>query len=94
MRDADAVRLRVRDTGKGIVPDFLAHVFGRFTQGDTSTTRSHGGLGIGLALARHVVELHGGTIRASSAGSGHGATFEVNLPLSEYDPSLKRGLVM
>ena len=83
LRDAGAVILRVRDTGEGIVPDFLAHVFDRFTQGDTSTTRSHGGLGLGLALARHVVDLHGGLIRASSGGTGHGATFEVHLPLSE-----------
>jgi len=79
-RTSAHVRLRVSDNGKGISPDFLAHVFDRFRQGDSSTTRSHGGLGIGLAIVRHIVEMHGGTVSAASPGPGRGATFVVNLP--------------
>jgi len=76
----DRVRLAVRDNGVGIAPDFLPHVFDRFSQADTSTTRRAGGLGIGLALVRHLVELHGGAARAESRGAGQGATFTVELP--------------
>jgi PAS domain S-box-containing protein len=76
------LEITVSDTGQGIHPDFLPHLFARFSQQDTSTTRRHGGLGIGLAIVRHLVELHGGTIRASSGGPGQGATFSVSLPLS------------
>ncbi len=76
----DRIRLAVRDNGAGIAPEFLPHVFERFTQGDTSTTRRAGGLGIGLALVRHLVELHGGEVRAESEGLGRGATFTVDLP--------------
>jgi PAS domain S-box-containing protein len=76
-------RITVSDTGKGIRRDFLPHVFERFTQAESSTTRSHGGLGLGLAIVRHLVELHGGRIRAESAGEGLGATFVVELPLIE-----------
>jgi signal transduction histidine kinase/ActR/RegA family two-component response regulator len=72
--------LRVRDTGAGIAADFLPHVFDRFRQADGSTTRRHGGLGIGLALVRQIVEMHGGTVRAESRGPGLGATFTVCLP--------------
>ena len=79
------VRLVVEDTGEGISADFLPHVFERFQQGDSSNTRSHGGLGLGLAVARHVVELHGGTIEARSEGEGRGAAFTVVLPL--VDPA-------
>jgi signal transduction histidine kinase/CheY-like chemotaxis protein len=71
----------VSDTGKGITADFLPHVFDRFTQADTSATRRHGGLGLGLAIARHLVALHGGSIAAQSAGEGQGAAFTVRLPL-------------
>ena len=71
----------VADSGPGISPEFLPHVFERFRQGDASTTRSHVGLGLGLAIVRHLVELHGGTVEASSAGEGQGATFSVHLPL-------------
>ena len=76
----DSVRLTVADTGKGISADFLPHVFDRFSQAERGTTRAHGGLGLGLAIVRHLVELHGGTVRAASAGDGHGATFTVDLP--------------
>jgi CheY-like chemotaxis protein len=72
--------LRVRDTGQGIVPEFLPRLFDRFTQQDASTTRHHGGLGMGLAIVRHLVELHGGVVRAESPGPGQGATFIVRLP--------------
>jgi len=74
------IQLAVRDNGVGIAPEFLPHVFDRFSQADTSTTRRAGGLGIGLALVRHLVELHGGTVRAESPGAGQGATFTVELP--------------
>jgi len=73
--------VRVEDTGQGIGADFLPHVFDRFRQADGSTTRSHGGLGLGLAIARHLVELHGGAISADSDGEGRGASFTVRLPL-------------
>ncbi len=72
--------VRVRDTGQGIRPEFLGHVFERFRQADSTTTRSQGGLGIGLAIARHLTELHGGSISAESPGEGQGATFVVQLP--------------
>jgi signal transduction histidine kinase/CheY-like chemotaxis protein len=76
----EGVEVSVSDTGQGISPDFLPHVFERFRQADPKITRKHGGLGLGLSIARHLVELHGGTIRASSAGEGKGATFRVTLP--------------
>jgi PAS domain S-box-containing protein len=75
------IRITVSDTGKGISPDFLPYVFDRFHQSDTSSVRRHGGLGLGLALAKYLVELHGGTIEAESAGEGQGATFNVTLPV-------------
>lgn len=74
--------LEVTDDGAGISPTFLGSVFDRFRQADTSTTRSQGGLGIGLALVRHIVELHGGSVTAESPGVGKGATFTVLLPFS------------
>ncbi|HEY7369313.1 MAG TPA: response regulator, partial [Thermoanaerobaculia bacterium] len=80
-REEGRIGITVADSGRGIEPQFLAHVFDRFRQADSSTTRSQSGLGIGLAIARHLVELHGGSIRAESAGSGLGATFKVELPL-------------
>jgi PAS domain S-box-containing protein len=74
-------QIQVIDTGIGIDPDFLPKVFERFRQADSTTTRSHNGLGLGLAIVRHLVELHGGTITADSQGEGTGATFTVRLPL-------------
>jgi signal transduction histidine kinase len=81
LRQTDShVEASVTDSGEGIPSDFLPHVFDRFSQADSSVTRKHGGLGVGLAIVRHLVELHGGTIRAESAGAGHGATFSLQLP--------------
>jgi len=74
-------QITVTDTGKGIHPDFLPHVFEYFRQADSATTRKFGGLGLGLAIVRHLVELHGGIVQADSAGEGLGATFIVRLPL-------------
>lgn len=76
------VRLQVRDTGIGIDAAFLPHLFNQFTQKDSSSTRTHGGLGLGLAIVSHLVEAHGGTIQASSAGPGKGATFSITLPVA------------
>ena len=75
------IEIVVTDTGSGIKADFLPHVFERFRQADQATTRQHGGLGLGLAIVRHLIELHGGTVQAESAGEGLGATFTVRLPL-------------
>src|SRR5262249_55519507 len=69
--------VRVADSGVGIDPKFLPFVFERFRQADSTSTRAHGGLGLGLAIVRHLVELHGGVVRAESAGHGKGAAFEV-----------------
>jgi CheY-like chemotaxis protein/anti-sigma regulatory factor (Ser/Thr protein kinase) len=75
------IEITVADTGAGISPAFLPYVFDRFRQADGTTTRQHGGLGLGLAIVRHIVELHGGTVRVESPGEGHGTTFTVSLPL-------------
>ncbi|MEB3181936.1 MAG: ATP-binding protein [Nostocaceae cyanobacterium] len=79
--ETSTVQITVSDTGIGIDPDFLPKVFDRFRQADSTTTRSHSGLGLGLAIVSHLVELHGGNITAYSAGKGQGATFTVQLPL-------------
>ncbi|HZP42623.1 MAG TPA: response regulator [Candidatus Binatia bacterium] len=89
-RTASTVEIAVSDTGRGIDPAFLPHVFEPFRQADSSTTRAHGGLGLGLAIVRHLVELHGGTVRAESAGDGHGAVFAVRLPLATGDARRRR----
>jgi PAS domain S-box-containing protein len=75
------IRIIVSDTGKGISPEFLPYIFDRFRQADASSVRKYGGLGLGLALTKYLVELHGGTIEATSAGDGQGATFKVLLPV-------------
>ena len=79
----EGARIAVRDTGVGIRPEFLPHVFERFRQEDSSTTRRHGGLGLGLAIVRHLVDTHGGKVTADSKGEGLGSTFTVELPLAE-----------
>jgi signal transduction histidine kinase/ActR/RegA family two-component response regulator len=81
-RVSSQVEIRVCDTGEGIEPEFLPYVFDRFRQADGSTTRRHGGLGIGLAIAKQLVELHGGTVRAESAGLNQGALFVASLPIA------------
>lgn len=80
-KTASYAQITVSDTGKGISPDFLPYVFDYFRQADGTTTRKFGGLGLGLAIVRHLVELHGGTVRADSLGEGQGATFTIRLPL-------------
>jgi CheY-like chemotaxis protein len=98
MRDQSNVVITVRDTGQGIEPEFLPHVFDRFRQADSSSVRKHGGLGLGLAIVRQLVELHGGTIAAHSDGIGYGATFTIRLPImplrvqaTTFDPSTQTG---
>jgi two-component system, chemotaxis family, CheB/CheR fusion protein len=81
LSEEKTVSIIVRDTGEGISPEFLPHVFARFQQEDVATTRQHGGLGLGLAIVRHLVEAHGGQVSASSEGTGQGSTFAVTLPL-------------
>jgi CheY-like chemotaxis protein len=80
-RVGSRIEVRVADTGIGIAPEFLPRVFERFTQADGSTSRAHGGLGVGLAIVRHLVELHGGDVTADSPGQGRGATFSFRLPV-------------
>ncbi|HVW38920.1 MAG TPA: ATP-binding protein, partial [Pirellulales bacterium] len=81
-RAESKIQVQVTDTGEGISPEFLPHIFDRFRQADSSSKRSHGGLGLGLAIVRHVVELHGGAVSAASEGRHRGATFYVNLPVA------------
>jgi signal transduction histidine kinase/DNA-binding response OmpR family regulator len=81
-RVGDRARLEVSDTGKGIAGEFLPHIFERFRQADATSTRAEAGLGLGLAIVRHIVELHRGAVRAESAGLGNGAKFTVDLPLA------------
>jgi CheY-like chemotaxis protein len=80
------VEIIVSDTGQGMPREMLAHLFERFHQADSSSTRRHAGLGLGLALVRHLVELHGGTVQAASAGEGHGAVFTIRLPVAITRP--------
>ncbi|HET9238519.1 MAG TPA: ATP-binding protein [Oligoflexus sp.] len=81
-----AIAIRVNDTGKGISPDFLPYVFDRFHQEDASNTRKFGGLGLGLAIVRHIAELHGGSVAASSEGRNKGSTFTIRLPVRIHNP--------
>ena len=84
------LEITVNDSGFGIKPEFLPHVFERFRQADASTTRQYGGLGLGLSIVKQLVELHGGNVRAKSAGEGLGATFIVSLPLAAVHGDEKR----
>ena len=86
-RSDSHIEIRVTDSGKGIDPAFLPYIFERFRQADSSMTRSEGGLGLGLAIVRHVVELHGGSVEAASPGVGQGATFTVRLPIPALRPT-------
>lgn len=88
------VEIVVTDNGAGIGPDFLPHVFDRFRQADGATTRSHGGLGLGLAIAKNIVELHGGSVRVESEGLGKGASFIVRLPMSSVQPEKAKRIVL
>src|SRR2546427_9136662 len=85
------VRISVSDTGVGIAPSSLDHVFDRFWQADSSITRASGGLGLGLAIVRHLVEVHGGTVRAASEGEGKGARVPVQMPLRPVVPAPEPG---
>ena len=88
------VDVTISDTGQGIAPEFLPHVFERFSQSDSSSTRRHGGLGLGLSIVRQLVELHGGTVTATSPGAGGvGTTFKVIFPLVNVRPELRDALV-
>jgi signal transduction histidine kinase len=78
----DRVEVQITDTGAGIDPSFLPFVFDRFRQGERASSRRHGGVGLGLSIARELVEAHGGRITAESEGPGHGATFIITLPLA------------
>ncbi|TDU81493.1 PAS domain S-box-containing protein [Prosthecobacter fusiformis] len=80
-QDSGQMEISVTDSGEGIAPEFLPHIFDRFRQADSSTTRIHGGLGLGLSIVKQIVEMHGGTVSADSPGKGQGATFTVCLPL-------------
>jgi PAS domain S-box-containing protein len=84
LRQGPVAIITVADTGEGIAPELLPFVFDRFRQGDASVTRPHGGLGLGLAIVRHIVELHGGKVQVESRGTGQGATFGVLLPLRTF----------
>jgi len=81
IHDTEQIELRVSDTGEGMAPEFLPHIFDRFRQADSTTTRRFGGLGLGLAIVKQIIELHGGSVTASSEGLGLGATFRVVLPI-------------
>lgn len=86
----DMVAITVRDNGAGIRPEFITHVFERFRQEDASMTRRHGGLGLGLSIVKHLVEQHGGTVRADSPGEGQGASFTIELPLARAQAGAAR----
>jgi CheY-like chemotaxis protein/anti-sigma regulatory factor (Ser/Thr protein kinase) len=90
----DHIEIRVVDTGHGISPDFLPHVFERFRQADDATMRRHSGLGLGLAIVRQLVEVHGGTVHAASDGMGRGATFTVCLPISAGEARTGQGAAL
>jgi PAS domain S-box-containing protein len=90
-RIASHVEMTISDTGQGIAPEFLPHIFERFRQSDSSSTRRHGGLGLGLAIVRQLVEMHGGMVTAESPGEGAGTTFKVILPLLSVHQELSAG---
>lgn len=81
VRERSGLKLTVRDNGQGIEPDMLPHIFDRFRQVDSGTRRKHGGLGLGLSIAKHLVEMHGGTIETHSDGEDEGSTFTIRMPI-------------
>ncbi len=83
--DQTDIELRVQDTGVGIKQEFLPHIFEQFRQADSTTTRKHGGMGLGLAISKHIVKLHHGTIEAQSKGEGEGTTIVVKIPLQNSE---------
>jgi len=87
MRVGDRIEISISDTGIGIESEFLPHVFDRFRQADSSSTRRYSGLGLGLAIVRYLAEAHGGTVSAYSPGKGQGSTFKVTFPLAEMPGS-------
>jgi PAS domain S-box-containing protein len=89
--DSGNVQIAVRDSGAGIAPEFITHVFERFRQGDASTTRQHGGLGLGLSIVKHLIEQHGGTVRVDSEGVQRGACFTVELPAANQQLMARAG---
>jgi signal transduction histidine kinase/ActR/RegA family two-component response regulator len=91
-RAGEDLQIQVSDSGQGIGPDFLPFIFERFRQADGTTTRQQGGLGLGLAIVRHLIELHGGTIEADSAGENKGSTFTIKLPLAPQDTKGRKKL--
>ena len=91
-RTEGQVVIAVADTGAGIPSDFLPYVFDRFRQQDAAITRVHGGLGLGLSIVRHIVELHGGTVDAHSEGEGRGSTFTVTVPVAPLREDSGRGI--
>ncbi|HYB71110.1 MAG TPA: ATP-binding protein [Candidatus Bathyarchaeia archaeon] len=91
-RVGDFAQIRVTDSGEGIAADFLPFVFDPFRQADSTITRRHGGLGLGLTIVRHLVGLHGGTVGAESAGPGYGASFTIRLPLGSREPAPPAGV--
>jgi len=88
------LRIVVSDNGHGIAPAFIPHIFDRFSQADSSPTRAHGGLGLGMAIVRHLVELHGGTVQAESEGENRGAMFTVTLPIRVYEQPVEEPMPM
>jgi CheY-like chemotaxis protein len=89
-RTSSHVQFTVTDSGEGIDPDFLPHVFEAFRQAENPNTRIHGGLGLGLSIVRYIAEAHGGTVAAESAGRGKGATFTVTLPVAAMAPAVSQ----
>jgi CheY-like chemotaxis protein/anti-sigma regulatory factor (Ser/Thr protein kinase) len=90
-RHADQAQITVADTGEGISAELLPHIFDRFRQADSSSRRTHGGLGLGLTIVRHLVELHGGTVRAESSGERLGTTMTVTLPVLRAEEVASKG---
>src|SRR5204862_7234678 len=90
LRSNSHLEIEVADTGEGLTPDVLPFVFDRFRQADSGPSRGHTGLGLGLAIVRHIVELHGGVVAASGAGLGRGSTLQIVVPVAAAEPYARR----